>query len=104
MHWRALGCSLQSQCKWLICMQLSRRSALLCDRLLLWKNRSQNPPRATSWGFDPPPGTKIINDLSVKLPLAARGNFLLVAVLVAVGFSHLQAELAQSGSKQVLGS
>jgi hypothetical protein len=25
---------------------------------------TQNPPRATSWGFDPPPGTNPINSLA----------------------------------------
>ena len=36
----------------------------LCDTLQLNtihcktpKKKTQNPPRATSWGFDPPPGT-----------------------------------------------
>jgi hypothetical protein len=27
------------------------------------KKWTQNPPRATSWGFDPPPGTKRMNKL-----------------------------------------
>jgi hypothetical protein len=48
--------------------------------------RTQNPPRATSWGFDPPPGTKILKDLQRKWPLRRERPFSLVAVLVAVCF------------------
>jgi hypothetical protein len=38
------------------------------------QERSQNPPRATSWGSTPP-GTKIINDLYENARLCESGIF-----------------------------
>jgi hypothetical protein len=37
--------------------RLMRHNAHECIPLQNAKKRTQNPPRATSWGFDPPPGT-----------------------------------------------
>jgi hypothetical protein len=34
-----------------------RQFAIDCNSLQNRKKQTQNPPRATSWGFDPPPGT-----------------------------------------------
>jgi len=56
-----------------------------------WRNwqtqRTQNPPIARSWGFDPPSRHQYNKRLIVKMATQARsGHFYLVAVLVAVGF------------------
>jgi hypothetical protein len=41
---------------------LIRHFAAECDPLQIRPKQTQNPPRATSWGFDPPPGTKLSPD------------------------------------------
>jgi hypothetical protein len=40
--------------KSMICKGLCGQYAPACTPLQLWKKLTQNPPRATSWGFDPP--------------------------------------------------
>jgi len=58
--------------------------ATSCDTMQKWFRRTQNPPRATSWGFAPPPGTNTFNRLQKKRPPSTGGRFRLVHVLVAV--------------------
>src|ERR1700678_2396336 len=57
-----------------------------------WRNwqtqRTQNPPRATSWGFDPPSRHQDNKRLIRKCPTRRVGHFHFVAVLVAVRFSR----------------
>lgn len=51
--------------------------------------RTQNPPTARSWGFDPPlPAPQILRGLYAKRPLPSERPFSLVAVLVAVGLRY----------------
>jgi hypothetical protein len=50
-------CESTITCKSMIGKALCGRYAPACTPLQLWKKRTQNPPRATSWGGRPP-GTK----------------------------------------------
>ncbi len=51
--------------------------ATLCNALHLWKKRTQNPPTARSWGFDPPSRHQDklhkMNRLQRHKPLIPRG-------------------------------
>ena len=47
-------CKTLIPCKSLICRTLCGQNAPTCKPLQLWKKLTQNPPRATSWGFDSP--------------------------------------------------
>jgi hypothetical protein len=51
---RAFMCNRIMTCKLLMYNDLLHSVATTCNPLHLWKNETQNPPRATSWGFDPP--------------------------------------------------
>src|ERR1700744_537200 len=62
-----------------------------------WRNwqtqRTQNPPRATSWGFDPPSRHQQNKELKLKMASRnRRGQNRLVAVLMAVVAIVLQRE------------
>src|SRR5271154_1263437 len=49
--------------------------AIYCDIMQFAENRTQNPPRATSWGFDPPSRHQYLNllesfgSLNYRLPV-----------------------------------